>query len=337
MAPGGPGVKVGRLDPVGAELQYRDVRGLSLLLASVVASACVSHDPFPLPSDPPGVQAVSLLGDSLVPVAPPDSVRTTQWAQLDSAHAALVAGPDDPDAWIWVGRRLAYLGYYRAALAAYTEALARHPGDARLLRHRGHRRITVRDLDAAIADFSRAVDLIEGMPDQVEPDGQPNALGIPTSTLQFNIWYHLGLAHYLRGDFALALDAYHECLAVSANPDALVATSYWLYLTERRLGRDSAAAAVLATISADLDVIENEAYHRLLLLFQSQRAGEDLLASARTADAIRHATVAYGVGAWRLVNGDTAGAAAVFREILTGPQWAAFGYLAAEAEIARSR
>lgn len=116
-----------------------------------------------------------------------------------------------------------------------------------------------------------------------------------------------------------------------------MATSYWLYLTQRRLGRDSAAAAVLAPISVDLDVIENDAYHRLLLLFRGSGATDDILVSARSADAIRDATIAYGVGAWLLVNGDTAAAHEVFRDVLAGPQWAAFGYLAAEAEVAPSR
>lgn len=313
------------------------MRRFPALLATALAMACVPRDPFPLPAADPGVQAVSLLGDSLVPMPAPDSVRAVQRAQLDSAHAALVARSDDPDAWIWVGRRLAYLGHYRAAIAAYTEALARHPGDARLLRHRGHRYLTIRELDAAVADFTRAGTLIRGVPDEVEPDGQPNARGIPTSTLQFNIWYHLGLAHYVQGDFERALAAYRECLAVSTNPDALVATSYWLYLTERRLGRDSAAAAVLEPITPDLDVIENDAYHRLLLLFRGAASADDLLGSARSADAIQNATVAYGVGAWHLVNGDRARAGGIFREIAAGPQWAAFGALAAEAELARAR
>ncbi len=77
-----------------------------------------------------------------------------------------------------------------------------------MYRHRGHRYITLREFDKAIADFNKAVELIEGTDDIVEPDGAPNAAGIPTSTLHTNIWYHLGLAHYLKGDFAAALLAY---------------------------------------------------------------------------------------------------------------------------------
>jgi tetratricopeptide (TPR) repeat protein len=303
----------------------------------MLAAACVPRDPFPLPSGDPGVQAVSLLGDSLVPVRPSDSIWAAQWAQLDSAHAALVTSPADPSAWIWLGRRLAYLGYYRPAIAAYSEALSRYPGDARLLRHRAHRNITVRNLDAAIADFVAAAKLVQGLPDEIEPDGQPNARGIPTSTLQFNIWYHLGLAHYLKGDFQRALSAYRECLNVSGNPDALVATSHWLYMTLRRLGDDEEAERVLLPITADMDIIENDAYHRLLLMYKGEIAPEDLLPRDADTDAVRNATVAYGVGNWWLYTGDTTRAIDVFQEIVRGSQWAAFGAIAAEAELARSR
>src|SRR5690606_11371298 len=107
------------------------------------------------------------------------------------------------------------------------------------------RYLTVREPDRAIADFEQGVALTRGEPDQVEPDGLPNARGIPTSTLQFNLWYHLGLAHYVKGDLDAALDAYRACLDVSVHPDSVVATSYWLYLTLRRLGRDTEAAEVL--------------------------------------------------------------------------------------------
>ena len=307
----------------------------SLPLALLALSACMADDPFPLPSGEPGVQAVSFLGDSLTPPRAPDSLRTRQRAQLDSAHAAVMADPDDPEAWIWLGRRLGYLGYYREAIAAYTAALARWPDEPRLLRHRGHRWISVRQLDSAVHDLAGAAQLTYDAPDAVEPDGQPNARGVPTSTLQFNIWYHLGLAYYLRGDFQGALRAYRECRNVSGNADALVATSHWLYMTLRRLGDLEAANRVLEPITADMDVIENGAYHRLLLMYRSEMVPADLLTEAEAGDGIQNATVGYGGGNWWLYNGDTARAVDLFRRIVAGPEWAAFGHIAAEAELAR--
>jgi len=309
----------------------------STLIALLLLSACAADDPFPLPAGEPRVEAVSFLGDSLVPPPAPDSLRAAQWTQLDSAHAAVEANPDDPDAWIWLGRRLGYLGYYREAIAAYTAGLTRWPDEPRLLRHRGHRWITVRQLDSAVHDLAGAAQLVYDANDDVEPDGQPNARGVPTSTLQFNIWYHLGLAFYLRGDFRSALHAYRECMDVSGNPDAQVATSYWLYLTLRRVDSAEAAAEVLEPITRDMDIVENGAYHRLLLMYEGQLTPADLLTEADTGDGVQNATVGYGVGTWFLLEGDTGRAMTMYRDILAGPQWAAFGHLAAEAEVARTR
>ena len=159
--------------------------------------------------------------------------------KLKEAQAQYEANPKSADAIIWVGRRLAYLGRFTEAIDTYTKGIERFPADARFYRHRGHRHITLRQFDRAIADLKEGAQLVKGKPDEIEPDGQPNARNIPTSTLQFNIWYHLGLAYYLTGQNQKALDAYRECLKVSNSPDRLVSTTHWLYMTLRRLNRNS--------------------------------------------------------------------------------------------------
>ena len=111
-----------------------------------------------------------------------------------------------------------------------------HPDEPRLYRHRGHRYITIRKPDLAIKDLQKAADLVEGTPDQVEPDGQPNDRNVPTSTLQTNIYYHLGLAHYLKAEFPLARDAYRKCLGSRRIPTCWSRPSAWLYMTLRRDG-----------------------------------------------------------------------------------------------------
>jgi tetratricopeptide (TPR) repeat protein len=285
------------------------------------------------PSPP---EARSLLGRPLF--APPiaEERRPRLEHNLEEARREAAARPRDADASIWLGRRTAYLGRFREAIAVYTRALGRHPGDPRLLRHRGHRFITVRELDKAVEDLTRASKLLRGRPDEVEPDGEPNALGIPTSTLHFNVWYHLGLAHYLRGDLERALAAYRSCLEVSrGNPDRLVATSDWLYMTLRRLGRDQEAARVLVPITSDMKVIENHSYWHRLLMYKGEKKPEDLLGPRE--DGVELATYGYGVGNWYLYNGRRDEARRVFERVVAGPQWPAFGFIAAEAELARMR
>ena len=282
---------------------------------------------------PEGAEALSLLGEALHPSPAPPEVAAQQSADIDAAQADYDADPDDPDAIIWLGRRVGYTGAYRRAIAIFTEGIEKHPGDARMYRHRGHRWISVREFDRAIADLSRAAELVSGQPDEVEPDGQPNARGIPTSTLQSNIHYHLALALYLKGDFEAALDSYAAYLAVTTNPDQLVAISHWHYMALRRLGRDDEAAALLEPVTADLDVIENTSYHQLLLMYKGELAADDLWDPA--SEDPSGVAVAYGVATWHLYSGREAQAEEMYRRILEGGGWAGFGYIAAEAEIAR--
>jgi tetratricopeptide (TPR) repeat protein len=287
------------------------------------------------PVTPSAVEATSLLGQPLVRTELPGGTRQELEAKLAAAETDLAAAPDSADAMIWVGRRTAYLGRYQDAITRFSEGIARFPEDARFYRHRGHRYLSTRQLDLAVADFDRAVELIAGQEDQIEPDGIPNDRGVPTSSLHSNIWYHLGLAHYLRGDFEAAIRAYHECLQTLDNDDHQVATRYWTYLTLRRLGRDDDAAGVLDWLAEEHEVFENQTYESLLRLYRGDLTVEQLTDPA--AEALDRATVGYGIGAWRLAQGDTEAARRQFEDVLATPQWAAFGYLAAEAELARMK
>jgi tetratricopeptide (TPR) repeat protein len=228
------------------------------------------------------------------------------------------------------------LGDYTAAIKIFSDGAKLFPADARFLRHRGHRYITLRCFDDAIRDFEAAAKLIKGKPDEVEPDGLPNAQGIPTSTLQSNIWYHLGLAYYLKGDFKRAEKAYAECMKVSKNDDMLAATTNWYYMTLRRLEKNPQAARLLDAIGGDFEVIENEDYLKLLRLYRGEVRPEMLIESlGEKADSLGNASLGYGLGNWYLYNRDSVRAEQIFRRIVAGNQWASFGYIAAEAELRR--
>lgn len=283
-------------------------------------------------------EATSLLGRPLFAPEQPAEMRAKAEAELAQAEVAFRRTPEDPDAAIWVGRRTAYLGRYRAAIDVFSKGIDKHPQDARMYRHRGHRYITVREFGRAIADLSKAAALVKDKPDQIEPDGQPNSRNIPTSTLNSNIYYHLGLAHYLKGEFDSALRAYRACMEHSKNPDMLVATSHWLYMTLRRMHRDEDAREVLEPIGPGMEIIENASYHKLLLMYKGAEKPETLLASA-AGSGLDAVTIGYGVGNWYLYNGRPDEAMETFRRIVheREAQWPAFGYIAAEAELSASR
>jgi len=309
------------------------VRTAAALALAAGVAACVPHvGRGPGPAGPPETR--SLLGQPLYAPELPLDTRQRLEAQLDSARLAYEAHPDDPEAILWYGRRLGYLGEYRAAVDLFTEGVHKFPRDARFYRHRGHRLITLRRLGQAVSDLERAARLTRGRPDQPEPDGQPNAAGVPLTTLQGNIYYHLGVAYYLRGSFLPASAAFRNALNLARNDESRVAAADWLYASLRRAGRAAEAEAVLQPFAPGLALRENEAYYRRLLLYKGVLPPDSLLDTGGPGgvDAV---TLAYGVGNWHLFNGRRDEAEQIFLRITQGENWAPFGYIAAEADLRR--
>lgn len=271
------------------------------------------------------------------PVLSPETQALYEKNLVD-AEAVHLEKPNAADSIIWLGRRMAYLGRYKDTVRVFSSGLVLHKSDARFYRHRGHRYITLRCFDDAIRDLEAAAKLVAGKPDEIEPDGLPNAKNIPTSTLQSNIWYHLGLAYYLKGDFKSALRAYQEAAGVSTNNDMRVATSYWQYMTLRRMGKKKGAKKLLEPFAGNIDLIENDEYLKLIRLNRGDAKAEQLLTEIQgDANNLGSASLGYGIGNYFLYNGDREKATVIFRKIISGNQWASFGYIAAEAELIRSR
>jgi len=316
------------------------MRVAAAALIAVAALACGRVPAGPAPGAgalqrlPDGAETISMFGDTLR--TPPLSAETRARfeTRLAEARAAYERTPENADSIIWLGRRTAYLGRFRDAIAIYDRGIALHPTDARLFRHRGHRFITLRRPDLAIRDLREAAALVKGVPDQIEPDGLPNAINTPLSTLQFNIWYHLGLAHFLRGEYEDALRAYTECAKVSRNPDTRVATTHWRYLTLRRLGRHAEAAQILAEFTPEMDVVEDVAYHRLILMYRGLLPADSLVV-ANSAAPVRDAATGYGVGAWHLAEGRRDVAMKIWSRVVGGSEWPSFGRIAAEYDMTR--
>ncbi|MEP6908469.1 MAG: tetratricopeptide repeat protein, partial [Pseudoxanthomonas sp.] len=156
------------------------------------------------------------------------------------------------------------------------------------------------------------------------------------TTLAYNTLYHLGLVHYLQGDYQKALDTYNQLLKISDNDDSVVAVTDWMWMSLMRMDRKKEAAALLEKITPDMEILENDSYHRRLLMYKGVETPQALL-DTEGADSTAVATQGYGVGNFYLVNGDTAKAKQVFEMITTTPGWNAFGYIAAENDLQRMK
>ena len=252
-------------------------------------------------------------------------------AQYKEAKATFEANPEDVEAIIWYGRRTAYLGQYRQAIDIYSKGLEKFPNEPRLYRHRGHRYISIREYDKAIEDFEKAAQLIEGTPDEIEPDGMPNALNIPVSSLHSNIWYHLGLAYYLTHQYDKAYTAYLKCRESGNHYDNIVSSTHWLYMIQQRLGNPTKAGSLLAPVHADSTVIENQSYADLCRLYKGWIPVDSLIQDgpgSPSNDAVR-----YGVANWYLYHGDSAKAKQLMLNLVDEKAFSSFGYLAAESDL----
>ena len=238
----------------------------SLLSLSLALFSCDSYQASKSQINPPQViETITLLGDTLTS---PELKESKSFDQFKSAQLNYFDNQDSPEALIWYGRRIAYLGYFKEAIKGFTLGIETYPKDARFYRHRGHRYISTRQYDKAINDFEKAVILIDQTIDQIEPDGLPNSKNIPLSTLHGNIWYHLGLTYYLKNDMNNALKAFTNRSVTHKYDDNIVSGGHWLYMIYRRLNKIEESKAVVDQVNQEMNIIENMSYHQSCLFYK---------------------------------------------------------------------
>jgi tetratricopeptide (TPR) repeat protein len=259
-------------------------------------------------------EVISLLGEPYY--AAPAEGEALAGLQQDLAAAEAVFADGEPTAaeYIMLGRRLAYLWRYHEAIAVYSRGIEKFPDEAMLYRHRGHRYISIRKFRLAAADLAKAATL---------------------DSHDFDIWYHLGLAHYLQGDYVRAWEAYQHCRRTVTDDDSLVAVSYWMTLTGFRLSRLDEINTTLADIQPGMKVEENEAYYRLLRMFKGELTAEEVRAWAADS-ALNTNTCGYGIAAWTHYNWQIEESRRMLGELISDHRyWPAFGFIAAETDLAR--
>jgi tetratricopeptide (TPR) repeat protein len=300
---------------------------LALVLGSSVGSCGLTPDSS-------GIEATSLFGRPLERIVPEGDRLKQLTGDLSQARSLWNTEPSEANA-IWVGRRLGYLGRYSEAIGWFTARMQEFPDSYRLLRHRGHRHISLREFARAEADLTRAWALARDHPNRIEPDGAPNAFNIPRSTDHGNILYHLALAIHLQGRWGESADAWTACQEAATNDDSRASALNWRYQALMRAGRPVEAREAVSKARADWDVIENLAYLDLCLLYAGRLERSDVVGSQ--SDAIQDVTRRYGVSAWRYAKGEVEEARADWSGLVESGPWNAFGVIAAEADLARAR
>jgi Flp pilus assembly protein TadD len=227
------------------------------------------------------------------------------------AQAALAADPKNVDKIIALGVAQSGARQFREAIQTFTRGLAIAPDNALLYRWRGHRYLSVRELDKARADLTK---------------------GFGLDSTVYGILYHLGIVRFVRGDFAGAADMFTRAQPRAPDAGELAGSTDWLWMSLMRAGRKAEAQAMLDRPPDSLAV--DNAYARRLKLYRGQIGPDAVYTPADTAD-VQVATLAYGLGNWHLVRGDTATAKTYFQRSVKSGGWPGFGFIVSEAELRR--
>lgn len=229
------------------------------------------------------------------------------------ARQALAGDPANVDLILALGLAQSGVRQYREAIATFTDGLRRVPGNPMLLRWRGHRYLSVREFDRAIADLEKGV-------------------GIDPSI--YGLWYHLGVTRYALGNFAGAADAFARAQPIAPDGNELAGATDWLWMSLMRAGRPAEAEAMLRARPDSLP--STNLYARRLQMYRGILEPARVGDPADTADVSR-ATLHYGLGNWYLVRGDSTRARAEFERAVASGGWPAFGFIVAEQELRRLR
>lgn len=267
------------------------------------------------------------------------------------------------DSYILAGKLAGQLGHHQDAINLFNKGLEADPDEPRLLRHRGHRFITLRRFEDARDDLVRAAELTRGWQDEHEFYGaqlkddfyravlgqtdQMEYLRVPVTpetvestkhlykaTLLSSIHYHLALANYLLGDFEAAIRSHNDTIGAAVDDEMKVAASDWRYMSLRRLGRHDEALESLGSLELTGGAFKESSYYKRWLMYQGQLQPSDLV-NPEDPDKVAIATQGYGVGNWHLYNGDEAEAIRVFRLVTSSGSKDAFGFIASEVELGR--
>ena len=163
------------------------------------------------------------------------------------AEQVLAADPKNVDKIIVLGLAQQAVRAYREEIATFTRGIALAPNNPVLYRWRGHRYISTGQFDKALVDLKK---------------------GNKLDTMNYDIWYHLGVARFARGEFAKAADAFTHCQRLAPNPNETAGATDWLWMSLSRAGMKDQAKQALAPITDSLKITTATAYKQRLRLYR---------------------------------------------------------------------
>ena len=228
------------------------------------------------------------------------------------AEKALAADPGNVHLILALGAAQAGVRQMREAVETFSKGVLIAPNNALLYRWRGHRHLSLREFDAAKADFAR---------------------GLAIDSTIYGIWYHLGIVRFAEGDFNGAADAFKRAQPRAPDAGELAGSTDWLWMSLSRAGKHAEAKAMLGRRPDSLKI--DNAYAQRLRMYRGLTEPENVFTPADTAD-VQVATLSFGIGNYYLVKGDTVRARRYFERSTQSGGWPGFGFIMSEVELRRT-
>lgn len=229
------------------------------------------------------------------------------------AESALAADARNVERIIQLGLAQSGARQFREAIETFTRGLAIAPNNPVLYRWRGHRYLSVRELDRAMDDLVR---------------------GNRLDSTNYGVLYHLGIVRFARSDFTGAAAAFERAQPRAPDAGELAGATDWLWMSLARAGKLPQAKAMLDRRPDSLPT--TNAYAQRLRLYRGLSSPDSVITPADTGD-VAVATLSYGIGNWYLVQGDTTRARSWFERSVRSGGWPAFGFIMSEIELRRLR
>jgi hypothetical protein len=293
--------------------------------------------------------STTLLGE---PLFDPNDAAATTVMSAERVKAQLEYNANHSELnTVWLARVDGFLYNWKNAMHLLDEGMEHFPDSFRVPRHIGHRLIGLRSVENASTWLELAREHVQGQPATAEffPIEARVIPLVPKSSSQFNIYYHLGLSHFLAGNYEAAASVYEEGFhwafsEYDDGDDAFIAMNYWLVNTYQRIGTSEAlqaSAKLLANVSSvksDYRIVEKLGwgYWYGLLLWKGDMSPKEVLQMATTKPGVELDTYGYAVAQYLFVQDDEEErrqARQLMVILRADPQWSAFGYIGAEYDL----
>ena len=206
---------------------------------------------------------------------------------------------------------------FREAIDALTQAVKLEPERMEAYRKRGPKYLDTLQFERALADYTRCE--------------QADGMSIESR-------YRIGMAHYLMGEYAAAISAFSDALAIAPQSDDMyIAALYWLVLSQLRAGKPTEAQKTLQQhYRPGMYVGHHTAYEKAMRVAAGFAPMEDMLAELDAEpDDLQFAMIAYGLCVLLESQNKREQAAALRKTLLARPGfWFSFSFLAAYTDAA---